>query len=1162
MAEEYEQLSHEEHVLKLPDTYIGSVITSDDQQWTLDVATGKMVFKSLQFNPGLYKIFDEVVVNARDAFVRASTAEEGVRLPVKRIDITVANGSIEVENDGDGIPVEEHPKEKCYIPELIFGRLLTSSNYKEGEERIVGGKNGYGAKLANIFSTEFTVETLNPGSGKKYTQTWSNNMSVKGKPSVRKAAGAKGYVKISFTPDTGRFKGAFTEDGNFTEDMMTVFQTRAYELAAMVGSTVKVFWNGVAIGTNTFEKYMKMFLKDGVGSGFCFETCGPRWEVGAVLSRHLYSDEEGLKDEKQISFVNGIQTRKGGKHVDYVSRHVLTDFAEAAKKKKVEIKPGQLKDHVVFFVNATIVNPTFASQTKDFLTTDAKKFGSQPKFTGKLVDGLMKLGLLDEAKSVLEARSNRDAKKTDGSKKRTLRGVPKCDDALYAGTAQSDKCTLILTEGDSAAASANAGLEVVGRDFWGVFPLRGKPLNVREISVQKFNANVELKNLKLILGLEQRKVYRSTKDLRYGRVMIMADEDDDGSHIKGLVMNIFHTEWPQLLELGYICTLSTPLLKASKGSSVVPFYRMQDYTVWKDTHPLAGWHVKYYKGLGTSTPAEAREWFRDLHEIKYEWEGKPSNDALVMAFGKDNSNERKEWLKKYEPEKMMPVADGKATFKGFVDGQLIHFSHADNIRSIPHLMDGFKPSQRKIMFGCFKRGLRSEVRVAQLTGYVSEHAAYHHGEASLNGTIVGMAQNFMGSNNIHFLKPIGQFGSRLEGGKDAASPRYIHTQLEPIVDTLFRKEDQILLKAMEDDGQKVEPEYYLPVVPLLAINGCVGVGTGYSTDIPPHNPEDILTLLQHRLKGSLTTLAGRALDPWWFGFKGLLKRIDSCTWHTRATYTFDEEKKTITVDELPVGQWTKPYKAYLDNLLVKELAPFGLKNFDDLSVGVKIKFVLYMTEEGFDDAVEKPEVFEKNFRLFSYWKTSNMHCFDADFVMQKYDTIGDILEAFVGQRLPLYEQRRLKQLEQLAKEATELEAKRAFLQAMLDGRIVLMRKEEEEIIGMLKTCGIPPLSNPLEPDSYESYRYVVRLPMDRVKKSAIAELDEEVRVKREAMAELEKATPATMWLKDLEEFAAAWTTYKELREEEMKGDGGAATPAPKKKRATTVVKRKTVAVKA
>jgi len=521
MAETYELLSHEEHVLKLPDTYIGSTATSEENRWILK--DGKLVFQSLQFNPGLYKIFDEIIVNARDAFVRASTTEG--RLPVKKIDVVVTDTTIEVTNDGDGIPVVEHATEKCYIPELIFGRLLTSSNYADGEERIVGGKNGYGAKLANLFSTQFTVDTQNPESGKKYVQTWSANMSIKGKPSIKKAAGVKGYVRIAFTPDQDRFKGAFVE-GALTENMKSVFETRILELAAMVGSGVKVSWNGSVLSTNTFEKYMKLFLKDGI-SGSCFEMAGTRWEVGAVLSRHLYSDDEGF--DKQISFVNGIQTRKGGKHVDYVNRIVLTDFCAAALKKKVDIKPGQLKDHVVFFVNATIVNPSFDSQTKEFLTTPMSKWGSVPTFGGKLVDGLMKLGLLEEAKSVLDARAARDAKKSDGKKRTVLRGFPKLEDALLAGDSKrSGECTLILTEGDSAATSAISGLQVVGRELWGVFPLRGKVLNVDEISIQKFNANAELTAIKSILGLEHKKVYKTTKDLRYGRVMIMADQDHDG----------------------------------------------------------------------------------------------------------------------------------------------------------------------------------------------------------------------------------------------------------------------------------------------------------------------------------------------------------------------------------------------------------------------------------------------------------------------------------------------------------------------------------------------------------------------------------------------------------------------------------------------------------
>uniref|UniRef100_A0A6C0APK8 DNA topoisomerase (ATP-hydrolyzing) n=1 Tax=viral metagenome TaxID=1070528 RepID=A0A6C0APK8_9ZZZZ len=1155
--ESYEILSHEEHVLKLPDTYIGSTSTSGEQRWLIDSVSNKMVWKTVQCNPGLYKLYDEILVNARDAFVRAATTEG--RQPIKHIDITVKKGEsepviISVENDGDGIPVEEHPTEKCYIPELIFGRLLTSSNYTEGEEKIVGGKNGYGAKLANIFSSRFSVTTSNPASGKKYSQTWHKNMSVRDKPSIRKLTGSKGSVLIEFAPDASRFVGAF-QDGELTSDMLSVFHTRAIELAAMVGSGVKVTWNGAAIPTNTFEKYMKLFLKEGTNA-ITYENCGPRWEVGAVLARHLYSEEEGMPDEKHISFVNGIQTRKGGKHVEHVVKHVLGDFCEAAKKKKVEIKPGQIKDHVVFFINSTIVNPAFDSQTKEFLTTPMSKFGSSPKFTGKLVDGLIKLGLLEDAKSLLEFKASKEAKKTDGKKRSTLRGIPKLEDALLAGTSKSSDCTLILTEGDSAATSAISGLQVVGRELWGIFPLRGKLLNVKDISIQKFNANEELTALKRILGLEHGKIYKSVKELRYGRVMIMADQDHDGSHIKGLVMNLFHTEWPSLLEAGFLCTLLTPLLKASKGSTTTSFYNIQEFNAWKTTHNNGhGWHVKYYKGLGTSTPAEAKEWFKDLHEIKYEWIGKTCDDALMLAFtkGKLKADDRKEWLSHYNPERTMSVTAGKTNYKEFVDGELIHFSNADNIRSLPHIMDGLKPSQRKILWACLKRNLRSEIKVAQLAGYVSEHAAYHHGEASLNETIVKMAQTFVGSNNINLLKPIGQFGSRLLGGEDSASPRYIHTHLMTLVDKIFRKEDEILLKHVEDDGEKVEPEYYLPVVPLIAINGCIGIGTGFSTDIPPHNPDDIVSMLEHRLTASVDSLSGRALNPWWFGFKGGLVREDTNTWITKGLYEFDESNHTITINDLPVGTWTKNYKIFLDKMLTaeSEASRNGLKSFDDLYNDVTVKFVLYMTEEAFDEAVEKVATFESKFKLTTSWKTTNMHCFNTDFSIEKYDTVGDIIEAFGSKRLPAYEMRRVKLLDQIQTQLTELEAKRAFIMAILEGRLDLMRKTDEQVVAGLKMCGIPPLSDPGAADSVKAYEYVLRLRIDRLKASAVAELDEEVAIKKGEKTRLEGETPGTMWLADLAEFKEAWTAYKEARELDM--EVGGSTEVVKKGKKTAKV---------
>ena len=1146
-----------------------------------------MVWRSLSFNPGLYKIFDEIIVNARDEYVRSMTTAG--MTPVKHIDVTVASNDegatiLSVENDGDGIPIEKN-EEGVMIPEMIFGQLLTSSNYDKSEAKIVGGKNGYGSKVSCILSTLFSIDLKTPASGKHYTQSWYNNMFQVEKPTIKAYKGAKGSVKITFLPDRTRFVGAFDETG-IVSDMIACFHTRVVELASLVGKDVKVTWNGGVVGSNTFEKYMKLFLRDGA-TGYAYELAGPRWEMGIVLARHLYSDEEELPEDKHLSFVNGVNTKKGGKHVESVTRKVLTDFCEVAKKKKVDIKPGQLKNSVVLFLNSTIVNPSFDSQSKEYLTTPPAEFGSRPEYSGKLMDGLVKLGLMEEAKFLLDAKTMRDAKKTDGKKRTTIRGMTKLEDALWAGTSKSRECTLIVTEGDSAATSAISGLKEVGRERWGVFPLRGKLLNVRDITIQKFNANEELTSIKKILGLEQGKPYRDASELRYGRIMVMADQDHDGSHIKGLLMNLFHTEWPGLLQAGFMCTLLTPILKASKGKQTVSFYSLPEFLLWKEglaqsssasANPLAGWSIKHYKGLGTSTPAEAREWFKTLHEIQYICD-EHTDASLLLAFHKKQADDRKRWLAHYDPHQMLQVDANKATYSNFIHSELIHFSHADNIRSLPHLMDGLKPSQRKIIYCCFKRNLKEEIRVAQLAGYVSEHAAYHHGEASLNGTIIGMAQTFVGSNNINLLRPMGQMGSRLLGGKDAASPRYIHTYMEDIVRYIFRKEDACLLKHIEDEGDLVEPEYYLPVVPMLAINGSIGIGTGYSTDIPPHKPEDIICLLRHRLQGSMDTLAGRPQDPWWFGFKGTIHRIDDMTWHTKGLYVLDDEKHTVTITELPVGTWTKDYKAFLEERLDVEekrskdakreakkaetasqssskgdVEPCGFKGCDDLYNDVDVCFVLYFTEEGYDAIKEHPEVFEKQFKLTSSWKTTNMTCFDASRTIVKYRTIGDLLEAFLEQRLPLYEARRLAILGILQAQNVELDAKRRFLQAVLDERLILQKKTDEEIVSQLQACSIPPLSCVEKPDAYESYDYVLRMRMDRVKQSAIDELDAQIREKEVEIARLEGETASSLWLSDLAELEQAWGRMSAARiaESVAVATSESAVKPPRKKRPTVV----------
>lgn len=1157
-SEAYKKLSHREHVLQLPDTYIGSVETHEEWRWVLG-QDGHMQFRKLPFNPGFYKIYDEILVNARDALVRSRT--ESGKTPVKRIDISVEKKEggviITVENDGDGIPIEEHPTEKCYVPELIFGHLLTSGNYNKEEEKIVGGKNGYGSKVSNIFSRSFTVSTRSPRHGKKYTQTWSDNMSKVGKPSILGDKGSSGFVCIKYEPDISRFAGLDLDE------MINVLHTRAVELAALAGKDVKTRWNGEVIATNTFEKFVRLFIKEEGTHGLVYESCGPRWEVAAVLARSLY-EEDGAPDYKHVSFVNGINTRRGGKHVDTVVGHVLGDFCEAAAKRKVAVKPTQIKDAVVFFVNATIVNPSFDSQTKETLTTPAKQYGSVFKTDGKLVEGLLKIGLLDEARAILDAKAAKDAKKTDGSKKRTLRGYPKLEDALWAGTAKSGQCTLILTEGDSAATSAISGLEIVGRERFGVFPLRGKLLNVKDISQEKFNKNEELTAIKAILGLRQGQKYKDIGGLRYGRVMIMADQDHDGSHIKGLIMNLFHTEWPDLMQKsGFLCSLATPLLKASRRGTVLSFYSAGEFERWKESEEgkQRGWTLKYYKGLGTSTPAEAKEWFKKLAEIKYEWDEK-TDEMLSLAFHKKRTDDRKEWLTGYDSKRTIEIGEGaKVAYSQFINDELIHFSNADNLRSLPSIMDGLKPSQRKILFGCFKRGLTEEVRVAQLAGYVSEHAAYHHGEASLTATITGMAQDFVGANNLNLLAPIGQFGSRLLGGKDAASPRYIHTHLMPIVSRVFRKEDSGILRHTEDDGVIVEPDTYLPILPMLLVNGCVGIGTGFSTDIPPYNPMDLTRLLKERLQRRLPSMRMVPLKPWWFGFTGEVVNGGEGLWITKGRYTMNDEKQTVEITELPIGVWTKDYKAFLDEMASAEKKGAGatgpaydsegnvaLKNFDDLYTDTSVKFVLYFTEDYYEEIKAHPEDFEKRYKLSSTWRTTNMVAFNKDMAITKYNTVGEILEEYYSERLVRYEERRQTEMGRLERDAEVAENTAKFLRAVLAGRVDLRRKSDEEIVAMLEGEGIAPLNKSdgeggLTVDAWE---YVLRLRMDRVKQSAVDAAEAAVVAARAAVDTLRSTTAGQMWLKELEEFEVAWDIYTKERVEATKRVGTSKQTGGKK----------------
>ena len=1192
-AAQYKKHTHREHILELPDTYIGSIETSVESRWVWNATKSSMEWRTVRFCPGFLKIFDEILVNALDHRVRLNGRTGSDIIPVKHLDISFTPTTIKVRNDGDGIPVDHHKETGIWAPELIFGHLLTSSNYDKEEEKVVGGKNGYGGKLSNIFSNSFTIDTVDHRQKKKYVQTWTSNMSSVSAPKVT-ASSAKPYTEITYTPDLTRFQwGVPTPPSVIPDDMLALIATRVMDAAACAGKDCRVTLNGVVIGSNTFTKYIGLYLPDEtastaspVGSSakrIAYEQAGERWEIGAILTSELYGDatmKEPPKD-RHISFVNGIATRRGGKHLDHVAEKVLAEFCELVKKKaKIDVTPALLRDSVTWFVNSTIVNPSFDTQTKETLTTPVPKFGSKPAISAKFLDQLTKIGLMEEAQALLDAKTAKDAKKTDGKKRSTVRGIPKLDDATWAGTTKSSECTLILTEGDSAKTTAISGLKVVGREKYGVFPLKGKILNVKDITADKKLKNQELTYIKQILGLESGKSYKDLKSLRYGRVMIMTDQDVDGSHIKGLLMNLFHTDWIELLRLGFLCCLMTPLLKATKGAQVLSFYSDSEYAAWKaglGEDGLRGWSTKYYKGLGTSTAAEARDYFTSMNTVEYVWD--PTADITIdLAFNKKRADDRKTWLGTFDGARHLEVGAGgaKVGYTRFINDELIHFSNADNIRSLPHVMDGLKPSQRKIFWSALKRNLVKEIRVAQLAGYVSETAAYHHGEASLTGAIVGMAQNYVGSNNLNLLAPNGQFGTRLMGGNDAASARYIHTELMPIVRALVKKEDDAILKMMDDDGLLVEPETYFPVIPLLLVNGALGIGTGFSTNVLPYNPIDIIGALRLRLNGRCESLTTMEMTPWWFGFKGKVLSVDSKTWATKGVYEcINDETATIRITELPIGTWTQDYKDFLEAMLeeqdslqakyindvkkakdAKTAAPakptLWLRGYTSNYNDVDVDFELSMDPEYYHEARAYPSDFESRFNLSATHKTSNMVAFDTSGKIHKFTAVGEILEEFYARRLTAYNERKAHQLATFAADIRELEARLKFVRSVVEGRLIVANAEDDVLLAGLRGLDLPSLS---DGEGLKGYEYLLRMRVDRLKAKAVQELTEDVAALCEKRDTLLATTANALWIADLDNFASAWTEYIAWRNATyVSSDSGEKKKVVKKPRAKTVAK--------
>jgi DNA topoisomerase II len=1123
LATKYQKKSDKQHVLDNPDTYTGSMELTEYNTYVFDDVSKCILSKELNIIPGLYKLFDEGAVNCRDHHVRQEQAiSNGLTdsFPVTRIEFTISeDGVITMYNDGNGIDVAKHPDYGVWIPELIFGHLRTSTNYDKTEKKIVGGKNGFGFKLVLIWSSWGSVETVDHKRKLKYTQEFSDNLNTITPPKITKCS-SKPYTMLKFKPD---YKRLGIE--GLSEDMKSLFKRRIYDIAAITHKKVSVRFNGELLQVKQFQQYIDLYIDK---AKRVYEQFNERWEYAVCMSP---------KEEfTQVSFVNGIFTSKGGKHVDYILNQIVRKLVVyITKKKKMDVKPATIKEQLMIFVRCDIENPIFDSQTKDYMTSPSTQFGSSCEVSDKFIEKVARMGVMEVACAMTEVKETKAAKKTDGSKTKSVRGIPKLVDANDAGSAKSHECTLLLVEGDSAKAGVVSGLSKEARRIYGVYPLKGKLMNIRGASQKSISSNKEINDIKQILGLESGKIYTSKNvntSLRYGRVLFLTDQDLDGTHIKGLCINMFDTEWASLVKLpNFIGFMNTPILKARKGNQEKLFYNDGEYEKWKHEHEH-GWKIKYYKGLGTSTAKEFQEYFQHQKVVMFGCES-DCRDAIDMVFNKKRANDRKTWLEQYNRNDFMDTSLEHVLYKDFIKKEMVHFSKYDCDRSIPNLMDGLKTSLRKILFSAFKRNLISEIKVAQFSGYVSEHSSYHHGEASLNGAIVGMAQDYVGSNNINLLLPNGQFGTRLQGGNDAASERYIFTVLNPLTRIIFNGKDDKVLRYLDDDGTPVEPEWYAPIVPMILVNGSKGIGTGFSTDIPSFNPIQIIEYLQCSIQNKDTSHI--VFEPYYEGFKGSVKKIGTQKYLVKGNYHI--LNNSVHISELPVGTWTDDYKEYLEKLIEgdgKKKKDCLIKDYKDMCTDKNIDITItFNRASDIDSLIDTVDDYgcnglEKILRLYTTQTTTNMHVFDETEKLRKFDTPNEMIDYYINIRMNVYVNRKKYLIEELNKITLKISNKARFITENLSGEIDLRRKKNEDVVALLKLRGYNQIDND------ETYKYLVQMPMNSVTEENVSELLNENEKKHKELNLLISTPEKNMWLSELQELLDAYLEHKNQKHTKKK----------------------------
>lgn len=1154
VEEEYQSLNFVEHALKRPQMYIGDTVTKNFNVLIYNPQNQKIEYQNLRCNLGLLKIIDEIISNAQD------NKQRDPKMDQLNITLNKDEQQITIQNNGRAIPVQIHAETNLYVPEMLFGEERSGSNFDENRGSL-GGLNGIGSTLTNVFSTEFIVKVCDQKNKKYFEQTFSNNLRDRTEPIVRKLkAKEKNSVSISFKPDFTHF-----ENMSFDNTLCNLIIKRCYDTAAFcsmlpgkkVEINCKIIDNGnetniaVSDQVKTFRDYINMIpsFSDNILLEKNFQN--KRWQI--VI---------GFKEESyNLSLVNGLFI-PNGTHIACIQKQ-LVNYIKKQKKVPSNISGPKLASLFSIGINCLVNDAEFDSQTKTNLTNHMSQFESECQLSNAQLKEILDD---EEVNSYLTAlisqKTISSMQKSKGSRQKTLVNIDKLKDAQLAGHKnEGRKCTLILCEGDSAAAGIMCMLQKLGREYYGIYPLKGKPLNVRE-KTNKVAENKEIQDIMNIVGLQIGTHYDETniKKLRYGCIDVMGDEDFDGQHIKILILNFIHYFWPELLQNDFfrVQTTLTPLVKMKPKSKNIKknkiFFTLQAFEKFQKTEDFKKYKdAKYYKGLGTSTPADMREYAEDIDyfRVYFDHINQQDTDTLILATRSiDKKKEpelnqyKKQWINEHNPENYIDFDTQKNTslYEFIQNNGRAYYKHTFS-RALPHMLDGLKVSQRKVLYYLQKKGIygeKNEKKVASLSGGIIETLAYHHGEASLNETIVNLAQNFVGSNNVQLLVDSGQFGSRELGGEDHAAPRYISTYLHDITKSLFRQEDLPLLEYnVDDDNNPVEPVHFVPVLPTLLVNGSTGIATAYSTSIHNYNIQEIIEYYKRRLHSSLQNseaIEYEKILPYYKGFTGHIEYIEN-GFITYGIYEVLPENK-LKITELPIRSWTQKYKKFLidefnknastsEDVSNKKSSSKGAKktktkktetpklvnSFEELCNGDHIYFVIDVPETINLNEMSHSDIIN-TFKLSTKFSTNNMHAFNSQNTVAHYPEVSDILEEFYNTRLHYYDLRKTNMLEILESNMLETKNKYEFI-AKVRANEIDIRIDEEELIAQLEEMGFDKLVSASSKEA--NYNYLLNITTRQYTQNNYDKLCQNYEAMKAEFELISGKTIEQLWLDDIGE---------------------------------------------